>query len=102
LWRELRDRRFSGFKFRRQQPIGGFIVDFCCFEARLSIELDGGEHAEDRQAAYDQERTVALARMGMKELRFWNTAIFENLGGVLAIIEAELKSRSAPSPTAPR
>jgi len=102
LWRELRDRRFSGFKFRRQQPMGGFIIDFCCFEARLSIELDGGEHAEERHANYDRERTIALDRMGIRELRFWNTAVFENLAGVLATIEAELKSPSAPSPTASR
>jgi very-short-patch-repair endonuclease len=80
-------------KFRRQQPIGGFIVDFCCFEAKLSIELDGGEHGEDRQANYDRERTAVLDRMGIRELRFWNTAIFENLSGVLATIEAELEGR---------
>jgi very-short-patch-repair endonuclease len=102
LWRELRDRRFSGFKIRRQQPMGGFIVDFCCLEARLSLELDGGEHAEERQANYDVERTDALNRMGIRELRFWNTAVFENLAGVLATIEDELKSASAPSPTASR
>jgi len=100
LWRELRGRRFSGFKFRRQQPIGHFIVDFCCFEAKLTIELDGGEHAEPGRAAYDRNRSLALEAMGFRELRFWNDAVLENLSGVLATIAEALKARPNPSPAA--
>ena len=91
LWRELRGRRFSGFKFRRQQPLGDFIADFCCLERKLTIELDGGQHAEDLERAHDEERTTALAEMGFRELRFWNTDVFQKLTGVLETIEKALK-----------
>jgi len=99
LWRELRGRRFSGFKFRRQQPIGPFIVDFCCFEAKVTIELDGGEHEEPEKANLDRARSAALESMGFVELRFWNDAVFRNLSGVLATIEGVVKARH-PSPAA--
>ena len=85
LWQRLKARRLEGIKFRRQQPIEDFIVDFLSFEKRIIIELDGGQHAEDRQK--DRERDKLLTKAGFKVLRFWNNEIFENLDGVLERIQ---------------
>ena len=70
LWRELRSRQLRGHKFRRQQPLGKFIVDFVCLKARLVIEVDGGQHNQDEIAAYDKERSAWLQREGFRVLRF--------------------------------
>ena len=72
LWRLLRDRRFSGYKFRRQTPLGPFIVDFLCFEARLIIEADGGQHGDN---ASDIARDAWLIGQGFRVRRFWNIEI---------------------------
>ena len=80
LWRHLRDSGL-GAKFRRQHPVGPFILDFCCHEARLAVELDGGGHIE--QAEYDAERTKALAVEGIRVIRFWNADVMKNIAGVL-------------------
>ena len=81
LWSRLRARQLSGAKFRRQYPIGAFIVDFCCYERRLVIELDGGHHAERMDA--DQSRTDFFVSQGYRVLRFWNNEVIENIDGVL-------------------
>ena len=81
LWRNLRAKKFEGIKFRRQQPIENFIVDFVSFEKRVIIELDGSQHAED--TSKDIERDMVLESNGYTVLRFWNNEIFENLDGVL-------------------
>src|SRR5260370_34235458 len=73
LWRLLRDRPLVGVKFRRQVPIGNFIVDFCCLEHRLIVELDGGQHAEQEVA--DALRSRFLAEEGVRILRFWNDQV---------------------------
>jgi very-short-patch-repair endonuclease len=86
LWRELRSRQLAGYKFRRQQPLGRFIVDFVCFEKRLVIELDGGQHAEAAQASYDAERTAWLEKEGFHVLRFWDHDVFKNLDAVKGAI----------------
>jgi len=70
LWRHLRGRQLQGLKFRRQYPIAGYIADFACVEAKLVIELDGGQHA-DRES-YDAERTRKMETNGYRVLRFWN------------------------------
>jgi very-short-patch-repair endonuclease len=88
LWFLLRDRRLDGAKFRRQVPIGNYIVDFACQEARLVVELDGGQHAD--QVAYDTARTQWLAGVGYRVLRIWNNEVFENEEGVLTAIYNEL------------
>ena len=85
LWQRIKARRLEGIKFRRQQPIEDFIVDFLSFENRIIIELDGGQHVEDRQK--DRERDKLLTQAGFKVLRFWNNEIFENLDGVLERIQ---------------
>jgi adenine-specific DNA-methyltransferase len=82
-WFALRGRRFSNFKFRRRQPIGPYIADFSCFEAKLVIELDGGQHGSDEELAYDGTRTKRLERDGFRVLRFPNHEINSNFDGVL-------------------
>ncbi len=86
LWHFLRDRRLGGFKFRRQHPVGRFILDFYCAEAQLAVELDGGQHAEPYQAAYDEERTRVLNEWGICVLRFWDNDALKNTLGVLEMI----------------
>lgn len=83
LWYELRNRRFFNLKFKRQVPIGNYIVDFLCVEKMLIIELDGGQHNFDKNVSYDNQRTMFLEGLGYKVLRFWNNDINENLEGVL-------------------
>jgi very-short-patch-repair endonuclease len=99
LWRLLRDWRLSGVKFRRQQPIDRYIVDFVCFSHRLVIEVDGGQHASPD--AYELRRTAYLERSGFRILRFWNNEVLENPEGIWeAIREAlsELDPSPQPSP----
>ena len=72
LWHILRGRRFSGFKFRRQTPVGSFIADFVCFEARLIVEADGSQHAD---SARDAERDEWFEKEGYRVRRFWNADI---------------------------
>jgi adenine-specific DNA-methyltransferase len=75
LWRWLRGRRFARYKFRRQHPIGGYILDFYCDEARLNIELDGSGHGVPVQGALDRERDAWLERQGVHVLRIWNSRL---------------------------
>src|SRR5262245_28812990 len=70
VWGKLRNRRFAQFKFRRQVPLGAFIVDFICFQNRLIVELDGGQHTLQRE--YDAQRTAWLEAQGFQLIRFWN------------------------------
>ncbi len=88
LWYRLRNRQFYGFKFRRQYPIGGYVVDFICTEAKLIIELDGGQHA--LQSSRDHARDTWLHGEGYRVLRFWNNELVENLEGVLISIQSAL------------
>jgi very-short-patch-repair endonuclease len=80
LWNHLRLRQMGDYKFRRQQPIGKYIVDFVCLEKRLIIEVDGGQHAE--QGPYDANRDSWLTSQGYRILRFWNNQIFNELDAV--------------------
>jgi len=79
LWFCLRDRRLNGLKFKRQVPIDKYIVDFCCAEVRLIVELDGGQHATQDET----NRTAILEAMGYLVLRFWNNDVLQNTEGVL-------------------
>jgi very-short-patch-repair endonuclease len=100
LWRLLRDRCLNGLKFRRQVPIGPYIVDFLCIGAKLIVEADGFQHAENPR---DNVRDAYLASQGWKVLRFWNGEVFHNPQGVLETIlsHAELPKQSEPSSVAP-
>jgi adenine-specific DNA-methyltransferase len=90
LWVALRDRRFHAFKFRRQQPIGPYIVDFVCFEAGLVIELDGGQHGDAAHEIYDGTRTKRLAADGFRVIRFANFEVNENFESVLEAVARAL------------
>ena len=95
LWKHLRNRQLVGFKFRRQSPIGPYIVDFECFAAKLVIELDGSQH--QNQVNYDGERTQYLEMSGYRVLRFWNNDVYGDIEAVTQSILAALESR-VPSP----
>ena len=75
LWRWLRDRRFSAYKFRRQHTFGPYNLDFFCVEAFLDLELDGGQHGHPKQEAADRERDAWLGARGVRVLRFWNSRL---------------------------
>ena len=96
LWECLRSRRLAGFKFRRQTPIGRYIVDFCCVEARLIVELDGGQHQD--QQGYDAARDAWLRERGFTVLRVHNGAWMAEPGAVLGIIERACGPHPNPSP----
>jgi very-short-patch-repair endonuclease len=84
LWRHLCNRQLAGAKFRRQQPIDNYVVDFVCFEKRIVVEIDGGQHALDKDK--DAARDDYLRRNEFKVLRFWNNEVLANIEGVLEVI----------------
>ena len=85
----LARRQLAGVKFRRQQPIGPYIVDFVTFERKVVVEVDGGHHSEESIKAVDEERSAWLRQEGFKVLRFWNNEVLSNPQGVLeSIMEA--------------
>ena len=97
LWLLLRDRRLGGAKFRRQHPVGKFIVDFCCPDQRLAIELDGGQHAAQTEA--DERRSRFLRARGYSVLRFWDDEVLRNPEAVLLeILQALTSEKKSPSP----
>ena len=89
LWKHLRSRQLDGYKFRRQCPIGRYIVDFVCKSNMLIVEIDGGQHAE--LTAKDEARTDFLNKEGYKVVRFWNNDVFSDTDAVLQSIHEELK-----------
>ena len=90
LWNLLKNRQFYNLKFKRQQPIGDYIVDFICKEAKIIIEIDGGQHNEPENIDYDTARTKYLNNLGYKVVRFWNNEIYENIEGVVLRLEEEI------------
>ena len=88
LWHQLRSRGLCGWKFRRQYIIGWYIVDFVCLSARLVVEVDGGQHADDE--AYDERRTACLERLGFRVLRFWCGDVLRETDAVLEAIATAL------------
>lgn len=97
LWSRLRAHRFGGASFRRQAVMGRYVVDFVCHDARLVIELDGGQHATASRVHVDKRRTAWLESRGYKMLRFWNNDVLGNLNGVLELIALELGLIEPPS-----
>jgi very-short-patch-repair endonuclease len=91
LWHELRGRRLDRIKFRRQVPIGRFVADFVCAEARLIVEIDGSQHADSN---YDRERDAELKARGFRVLRFWNDDVLRDLNAVCDIIIAYVRDES--------
>ncbi len=99
LWKHLRQRQIAGYRFRRQMPMGSYIVDFICLERRLIIEIDGSQHQE--QQVYDARRDQWLAEQEFQVLRFWNNEVLNQTEGVLMRI-LEVLERTPPTPTLPR
>ena len=97
LWRQLRSNRLLGHKFKRQQPIGNYIVDFVCFEQRLIVEVDGGQHVDN--ASGDSDRSAWLASQGFRVLRFWNDDVLTKETDVLEAIIGALRSLPLPNPS---
>jgi very-short-patch-repair endonuclease len=97
LWRILRNRQLAGFKFRRQQPLGKYIVDFICLSHRLIIEIDGGQHADNLDA--DARRTRWLESQHFNVIRFWNGDVLTNPDGVYETIQQTLSQRPPHPPT---
>jgi very-short-patch-repair endonuclease len=96
LWYNLRDRRFLGYKFRRQVSIGPFIADFACKSARLIIETDGDRHGFDDQYERDVRRTLWLNKNGWRVLRFWNSELASDMNNVLERIFSALEDQPSP------
>jgi adenine-specific DNA-methyltransferase len=90
LWTKLRNREPEGVKFRRQQPIGPYVVDFVSLRQRLIIEIDGGQPNEEREKEGDEERTARLEERGYRIMRFWNNEVLTNPEGVLERIREAL------------
>ncbi|MEQ1717803.1 MAG: endonuclease domain-containing protein [Hyphomicrobium sp.] len=94
LWRALSNRQAGDLRFRRQHPIGPYVVDFVCLERRLVIEVDGGQHGEAAQMAHDVRRSAWLQSEGFAVLRFWSNDVMRDCDGV---VEAILRAASPPS-----
>ena len=94
LWRLLRNRRIAGAKFRRQHPIGRYILDYYCVENKLGIELDGGQHGE--AVEYDQHRDSWLRTQGILVLRFWNNQMLTETEAVMETIYQAIIANSPP------
>jgi adenine-specific DNA-methyltransferase len=87
----LRNKQLEGVKFRRQQPIGPYIVDFASLKRKLVIEIDGGQHGEEKIGQKDEARTIWLKEKGYQVLRFWNNEVLMNMEGVLEGIRETLR-----------
>ncbi len=96
LWRHIRSRQLAGYKFRRQAPIGKYIDDFLCYEQKLVIEIDGGQH--QIRSKSDSERTNWLEAQGFRVVRFWNNQVLAETEAVLEAILREMQGEDSPSP----
>ena len=97
MWRYLKSRQLEGLKFRRQEPIGNYVVDFVCYEKKIIVEIDGGQHCVER----DGNRDRWLESQNFKILRFWNTEVLKNSQGVWEVIRKNCLSCDSPSPAPP-
>jgi len=96
LWYHAHRKQLQGMKFRRQVPIDNYIADFVCFEKRLVIELDGGQHSDNIE--YDEYRTKIIEQQGFIVLRFWNNDVMNNIEGVLSEIINTVNPHPSPPP----
>ncbi len=94
MWSILRNYQFQGLKFRRQYPIGNYIVDFVCKEIKLIIEIDGGQHNSTKGIEYDKKRSDFLREKGYKVIRFWNNDIDNNIEGVYKTILSNIEHKN--------
>ena len=98
LWSKIRGGKINGNRFRRQFPIGNYVLDFYCPKLKLAVELDGGHHDALEQATRDKEKDDFMSKQGIKILRFWNNELSENLDGVLEKIYEETLTPPQSSP----
>ena len=99
LWNCLRQKQMGHFKFRRQHPFADYVIDFVCLEAKLAVEVDGGQHSQKWEE--DAVRTKSLTEAGFKVLRFWNHDVLRDIEAVKESIWLALQERRAPSPSQP-
>jgi very-short-patch-repair endonuclease len=103
LWRHLRNREFGGWKFRRQHPVGPFIVDFICLDKNVVIEVDGGQHDDNKEL--DLQRSAYLTMMGYTVIRFWNNEVMQEteavLEAILGVISNDVQNSPSPQPSPP-
>ena len=95
MWRHLRGKQLEGFKFRRQEPIGNYVADFVCYEKRIIVEVDGGQHCREK----DSERDKWFEGQGFKVLRFWNNEVLKNMQGVWEVIRKTMLVSPSPNPS---
>lgn len=98
LWSKLRAGRLNGYPFKRQYPLSPYILDFACVSAKINIELDGSQHADNPD---DRKRDLLLTSQGWQVLRFWNKEVLMNMDNLLQTILGKLEERT-PSPALPR
>jgi very-short-patch-repair endonuclease len=94
LWRSLQRKQLDGLKFRRQHPFGDYVIDFVCLKAKVAVEVDGGQHAENQAA--DAARTKYLESAGFHVLRFWNNDVLSDTESVVEVIFRALQQRTPP------
>jgi len=99
FWSHIRCRQVAGFKFRRQFPLGEYVVDFICLDKKLIVELDGGQHNTDESEHYDARRTKWLNEKGYRVVRFWNNDVMNNMEGVMERLFEVLSPPPQPSPS---
>jgi very-short-patch-repair endonuclease len=97
IWHRLRSRQAEGYRFRRQVPFGRFTADFVCHEAKLIVEIEGGQH--DPCSGQETHRTRFLESQGYRVLRFWNNEVLENPDGVQTVIARDLRRSPPPKPS---
>jgi very-short-patch-repair endonuclease len=97
LWRHLRAKQVEGYKFRKQEPIGNYVVDFVCYEKRIIIEVDGSQH--QIKTDKDRIRDEWLKKQGFRVLRFWNNEVLRNTEGVYQVIKESCLSHPPPTPS---
>ncbi len=96
LWTLLRAKKLNSVKFRRQAPVGQYVVDFISFEKKLIIEIDGGHHSDEKNQEYDEIRTKWLQSQGFRVIRFWNNDVSSNIDGVITRIKEALDEYPLP------
>ena len=101
LWKILRMKNLAAFRFRRQRPVAGYILDFYCPAGGLAVELDGGQHGDARQVKYDRIRTARLEELGVRVLRFWDHEVLTNPDAVAEEILRWLENQQPPPQPSP-
>ena len=96
IWNLVRNRKIQNIKFKRQYPIGNYIVDFAAPDIKLIIELDGGQHNEIQNIKYDEQRTIFLNSLGYRVIRFWDNEIDKNIEGVYEKIVKTISELTEP------